>query len=445
MKQSFGLKVCLSLGLLATALQSFAELKSVDDEVLSGVTGREGLTIDIDMGIEIGEFMYKDAGSIVMGGMRLGGMDHSAEVGTKFNAQDGIVADPDDPGGAGCGTFAGNSAYGCTTGLNNVRVLVDVAGDGSTQGRLLIDGGVIDIPPIGPGPEDIVIPTSYINDNQFYFAWGNETSLGSSGSTGCGDNGKCLIQLNDGDLFIHGEASDTGLRARPFELADFGMELDYFKLKDSGYIAGDDISNKNGTAGVSQETTIMSNLRIEGYFGGFDMLLENKGNGFGEYDELGTYTETGIGDAASRIKLQTFFEITEMEYDFDIVGIRYESIRVHNKRGHDLMFDYMTQENYGDEAAQLGGFVNSISTTQGFAQSNTQIWAVKDNVIKLDSDNNVNGSNNREDYVDGIVLDSRFRGDMDIGHLSFGDTGSSIGEQYWTDMDINTVMTISAN
>ncbi|TNC80200.1 MAG: hypothetical protein C9356_14835 [Oleiphilus sp.] len=445
MHKEIGSKALFSLLLLLGTTLSQAELKAIDDDQLSGVTGREGLTIDIDMGIEIGEFMYKDAGSIVMGGMRLGGMDHTSEVGTSFNAQDGIVVDPNDPGGAGCGPFAGNSSYGCSTGLNNVRVHVDIAGDGSTNGRLLQNGGTIDIPPLGPGPEDIVIPTYYLTDNQFYYAWGNETTLGSSGSTGCGDNGKCLMQLQDGDLFIHGEASDTRLRSRPYELADFGMELDYFKLKDSGYKPGDDINNLNGTAGVSQETTIMSNLRIEGYFGGFDMLLENRGNGFGEFDEFGTFTETGIGDAASKIKIQSFFEITEMEYDFDIVGLRYESMRVHNNRGHTLMFDYLTQENYAAEAAQLGGSASSISTTQGFAQANTQIWAVKDNVIKLDSESGVNGSNNREDFVDAIVLKSRFRGDMDLGHLSFGDTRESIGEQYWTDIDNRTRMTISAH
>ena len=58
-------------------------------------------------------------------------------------------------------------------------------------------------------------------------------------------------------------------------------------------------------------------LRLEGYLGGFDMLIENKGNGFGEYDSAGNFTETGIGSAASKIKINSFFKITEMEYDYD--------------------------------------------------------------------------------------------------------------------------------
>jgi len=408
----------------------FAEMKVIDDADLSDVTGQAGLTIDIAMGIEVGEFMYKDGGSIVIQGMRLGGMDHTGEdvngeggeVGTAYNAVDGLIADPLDA----TGLLTTDNAGG-TTGLDNVRILVDVSGDGSEPFN---NGG----PSPGPGGSVTGIP-----DNYFNWAWGRHTVFGSGGSVGCGDNGTCEIVLGDGDLFIHADFIDSHAtrNGRPQTIADFGMEFDAFKLKDSSYVAGDDIVDRSGTAS-SQSTTIMSNYRMEGYFGGFDLLLENKGNGFGVYDGLGGFTETGSGDAASKIKINTFFEVTEMEYDFDIIGVRYEKMKIHNQRGNKLMFDFLTQKDYT-------GSVASIGQSQGYAQSNVQIYAVKDAILRINSVAGVNGGTNQADYIDGIAMDTRFVGDMDFGHMSFGDTGQSIGAQYYTDMDFTTNLALSAH
>jgi hypothetical protein len=41
-------------------------------------------------------------------------------------------------------------------------------------------------------------------------------------------------------------------------------------------------------------------------------------------------------------------------------------------------------------------------------------------------------------YIDGIGFKLRFRADIDIGHMSFGNTGRSIGQQFYTDMDFKT-------
>jgi Family of unknown function (DUF6160) len=429
-------KQILSIGALALlSFTSSAELKSMDDEVLSSVTGQKGLTIDIDYGVEIAEFMYKDAGALVMQGIRVGGMNHCDDttigasggsytcdednVGTSFNAVDGIAIDNLDPQNPLYGPLS--NSHG-TTGRNNIRIEVDIAGDGSDLGN----NGFIPHPLAGF--PDIPIP-----DNQFFWAWGQFTNSG--GLLGCGGNGNCNFVAGDGDLFIHGKPIDN-FGPDAYSIGDFGMEMDRFALKDSNYVAGDDINNLGGSAGVSQETTIISDFRMEGYDGAFDILLENKGNGFGEYDSVGGFTETGVGDAASKIRWNHMFEITEMEYTFDIAGIRYEKMRVHNRRGDRRMFDFLTQEDFG---------LGPATGTSVFAQSVTNIYAVKDNVISLNSAAGVNGSNNRADYVDGITLDSRFVGDMDIGHMSFGDTDQSIGEQYWTDMDIDTVLTISAH
>ncbi len=167
---------------------------------------------------------------------------------------------------------------------------------------------------------------------------------------------------------------------------------------------------------------------MEGYFGGFDMIIENNGNGFGEYDSLGNFTETGVGSAASKIKINTFFKIEEMEYDFNIVGVRYEKMKIHNARGNQLIGFDIHQNN-------ASGFV---TRSESFAQAGSHIYSVKDAVLHLET-----LSTNPSGYTDGIAMDTRFFGDIDIGHLSFGDTGTSIGSQYWTDVAATSNMVIS--
>lgn len=361
------------LGFLSQSVS--AEMKQIEDADLSAVTGQAGLTIDIEMGVEIGEFMYQDGGSIVMQGLRFGGMDHSADIGTSYNGSQTNHTDGADP--------SGNNLF------NNARIYVDVASAGE----------------------------------QFNWAWGEWT--GGLPATAAGTNflcQECLYTANDGDLVIHGTVTNPFIVSRSYQAVDFGIELDEFAIKASTYYAGDDIVDRNGSSASSQSTTIMSNLRMEGYMGGFDWIIENNGNG---------YTD-GIAD--SKIKINTFFEITDMEYDFNIVGVRYEGMKIHNHRGN---LGYFNNEQEDQPSV--------FSTSQGFAQANSHIYAVRDNVLRVGRSANAGGSNNPAHYVDGIGIKSRFRGDMDIGHMSFGDTGASIGEQYFTDMDFKTTHVISAH
>lgn len=394
------LKTSLLVASASLSSVSVAELTQIDDQALSSVTGRAGLTIDIDMGVEIEEFMYKDAGSLVMQGIRVGGMNHCDEgsigasggsytcdadhVGTNFDGSTGIAVDTRDPSGQDSPAIQDDS--GGTTGLNNARVMVDVAGDG----------------------ED------------FNWGWGDVTG-GWNNPFNVFGVGMGYI-AGDGDLIIHGTVTNPYIVPRSYSAVDFGLEMDRFALKESNYVAGDDIANYSGTSGAGYDTTIISNLRMEGYLGGFDLIIENDGNGF----------TNGIAD--SKIIINSFFEITEMEYDFDIAGIRYEKISVHNFRGFTGMFDL--EQGY-----------TMIPTSQGFAQASTHIYAVKDAVLNLMTLNSVNGPTgaNTEGYVDGILLDTKFQGDMDIEHISFGDTGESIGQIFYTDMDYDTEWVISAH
>jgi hypothetical protein len=158
--------------------------------------------------------------------------------------------------------------------------------------------------------------------------------------------------------------------SRSYQAVDFCIKLDKFAIKESSCVAGGDIVNKSGTADTAQSTTIYSNMKMEGYICGFDWIIENNGNG---------YTNV-IAD--SKIKLNTFFEIIDMEYDFNIVGVRYEGMRIHNHRGN-LGYFNNDQENG-----------SALSTSKGFAPSSSHIYAVKNSVLNLKSVANVNGSDN---------------------------------------------------
>jgi len=413
------------------ASQSFAELKMIDDDQLSDVTGKKGITLDLAFGIDIGEFMYEDGGSIVMQGLTIGGMDRTGsfingfgvreggDVGTTYDEGVNYNEAVPDPTGDLLTDNAGGSNM-----LNNVRVEIDVAGDGSTNGQLLfVFGGV----------------PFYAADNEFMWAWGDFAGTNPCGSAPLGGTAGCEFTAGDGDLVIHAKpidksATDNGTSQT---IADFGIEMDAFKIKDSSYNAGDDVRVALGAGQNDSEafidsgsvsTTIIENFKMEGYFGGFDMLIENNGNGFGTYDgrfgSQGNFTETGRGYAASKIKVNSNFKVTEMEYDFKIAGIRYEGMQIHNHRGDHQMFDYLTQEDYGG----AGG-----AESQGYAQTNTQIFAVNEAVLKPHL-----LAVSEDPYHDGVAMFNRFQGDMDIEHMSFGDERVSIGSQYWTDMNVYT-------
>ena len=55
---------CLALAFGAGAVTSaYAELKALDDDVLSGVSGQAGLTLDLEANINVAEVAYFDDGN----------------------------------------------------------------------------------------------------------------------------------------------------------------------------------------------------------------------------------------------------------------------------------------------------------------------------------------------------------------------------------------------
>jgi len=75
------LKRALLVTLLSlTSVAAQAELEQLDDEKMSEVSGQAGITIDIEIELSIGEFAYKDGGSILVQGLRIGGSNPSGRT-----------------------------------------------------------------------------------------------------------------------------------------------------------------------------------------------------------------------------------------------------------------------------------------------------------------------------------------------------------------------------
>ncbi|MFT7373520.1 MAG: hypothetical protein ACI9T9_002220 [Oleiphilaceae bacterium] len=80
-------RAALVLLLASVSIAVYAELELLDDENLSHVKGQAGITIDIELELSIGEFAYKDGGSILVQGVRIGGNTNLADRTYVHNAQ----------------------------------------------------------------------------------------------------------------------------------------------------------------------------------------------------------------------------------------------------------------------------------------------------------------------------------------------------------------------
>jgi hypothetical protein len=405
-------RLALASAVSAVACGAHAELQLLDDDSMQDVTGQAGLTIDVESRWEIGEFAYQDAGFLLIQGLRMGGKGLN-----DINSADYF--------------------------LDNLRLEVDIAGDGST-------------------PDDNVLAYGFSNMRdiaQLYVDAGNSDGAYAQIASGVDSTRSNLAvddvkTYDDGDLVIHfdftdgwqksAEGSYVGYEAAGkfatesyadaeimFEHAvDFRFEIDAIGIAKSDYTVGNaglDIDANHSTGlqeGEVGTTTLISQLSIQGYLGPEDLVIENNGNGFGA-DGSGLGGVAGTGNADSKIEWSTYFMITDLDVYIDIAGVQITDMQIHNKRG---------------DRSGLDG-----TSSFDFAHSIREIYAVKDTV--LDVGNKAGGGNNTNSdaYIDGIAINTRFKGDIDIGAISFGDTDVSIGSIYMTDVYADTRWTISAH
>lgn len=417
-------KLALSTAVTAVSMGASAELVKLEDTDLQVVSGQAGLTIDVESRWQIGEFAYKDAGFLIIQGLRMGGHNLDDPLSDKYY-------------------------------LDNLRLEVDVAGDGSTPGDNELHYGFSQF-------RDFA--RLYVDQSNPDTAFADAADNGLDVSRNLGIDAKRIYQ--DGDLVIHFDITDPwkedgGFRNfeagnstsgktfadqtwEEFEVmtehaVDFRFEIDAIGLAASDYnigSAGLDTDGNHGTGlheGVDGTTTLISDLSIQGYLGPEDLHISNNGNGFGavdsnsdgDIDQAESDAGTGYGDANSKITWGSYFKITDLDVYIDIAGVQIKDMAIHNERG------------------DLSGLDGTSSFN--FAHSIREIYAVKDNVVKVTAGLVSGNPVATATFVDGIALNTRFKGDIDIKHISFGNTDQSIGEIYLTDVESDTRWTISAH
>jgi hypothetical protein len=442
-------KIVLVSAIAAISAGANAELKALDDSAMGELTGQAGLTIDIETKVTIGQFMYKDAGSLFINDISISGNANTADT-----------------------NLANDSGM-----LDNIRMNIDIAGS-AALGENLLDRGLSDFYG-AEGLAAVALAYGAVDDGRLAaLAGGIEANAGGASLTQLEANNaqaapgvsvvqaiaaatggtfvKGRVAIEDGDLLIHEIATDPlaalidadsliaggatalgGFTTQEVidgavQAVDFRYTIGAIGIADSTYEAGEDLS-------TAQTTTLISGLSIAGFLGHKDIHIENNGNGFGSTDTDGNgrisaaeaVSGLGYGDADSKIHMDSYFNITDLDVYIDIAGVQIKDLKINNERG---------------DTTGLDG-LNSF----GFAHSMRDIYAVKDAVLNISdvalapgSAGNT-GGNTREGYVDGIAINTTSKFDMDIMHLSFGDTDTSIGEIYLTDVTNTTNWTISAH
>jgi len=351
---------------------SVAELQWLDEASLSKVTGKAGLTIDIESRISIAEVEYVDEGSMYWKDYSLTGI------------------------GGGL--------------MDNVRATIDSSNGTETLGRGFSDVAVL-------------ANAGYLDAAETDVAWAL-----TEYNDGAGGFGK---KHNDGDLVIHVTSQDFGIDfsvPATANAADQVTNMQAMKNAIDFHVQQGDFGIRSSDKSI--ETSITRNLSIEGYLGYLDIILRNNGNDF--HSTASTPTEIGkpqniqLGD--SFIELDLKFRVEDLDVDntnnLDPIlglvtsnGFTLRDMRIHNERGNDT----------------LGSF--------GYASFQSKIAAASGILNSIDNFSTANA------YVDGqAIYDININMDWDLPHVSFGDTGQTIGEIYLTDLIFSdTSLVISAH
>ena len=412
-------KIVLVSAITAISTGAFAELKYLDDSTLSQVTGKAGLTIDIETKRHIGEFAYKDGGYFLFQNFGFGGSNSAEEL--AFSGGHGLFDNRRyELDVAGNGSTPGDNRfdYGFSHMIDYAKVHTDA---GNTDSGMLLAAGVTTGIAIDEatgleidtertyGDGDLVIHFTYTD------AWQKGGGFDAYNTTG-GDDGF-------GGTATLGTLTYAGARDIITRAVDWRYYYEALGLASSDYEVG-----SKGLFDSSPKTTVLiSDLDIVGYANSWDVHLENHGNGFGA-DGSGRDGIADTGNADSKIHVEMFYNVTDLDVYYDIAGVQINDLQVHNLRG-----DLGTLNRNSDDTGYTSSF--------GMVHSKIDIFAVKDTVFNLAPAN----ATNAIQWDDGIGIDVQFKGDVDIGALSFGDTGTSIGELYYTDIQATSSYVLSAH
>ena len=297
--------------------------------------------------------------------------------------------------------------------VDNIRIKID-----STDGTETLAAGFSDLA--------FLASLGYLDATETDVAWATTEYNDGNGSFG--------KQYNDGDLVIHVTSKDYGIDFNlpvPANAADQATNLLATKNAVDFHMQQGDFGLRSSDKLV--ETSLTRNLSIEAYLGYLDIILRNNGNGF---------TDTGMGAtpgkpnnirlADSYIELDLKFRVEDLDVDStNNAGNRVipravtnpyltlRDMRIHNERGEDTLGSF----GFASVEAKIGAAMDVLNTVDKLATT---------------------GANT---HVDGqAIYDVNVKWDWDLPHISFGDTGDSIGAVYFTDFHISdTSIVISAH
>lgn len=494
-------KIALASAIAAISAGAQAELKALDDSTMGEMTGQAGINIDVKTKWQLGEFMYSDAnanergGSVIVQNVTLGGSTatHEAAFGNG-GYLDNYRLLLDVAGGGGTnGANSLNFGMSTTTGLSTIVVLANGGAASPTNDPETVAasaffaataqgaarGAPIDMDRIGLNGEYMYIDRSRTYGNGDLVIKSTFTDPWQKGG-GFDDyaagTGAAFFGSTDDSTSV-AELTYSNANTIMSKSVDFNFSFEVLGLASSAYNAGDAASNvvasqassgqqyatangislgnvihkTNHATGYDPDTTtttLISDLSINGYFGPSEFILRNRGNGFGNNNATYNY-----GDAISGIETSRYIAITDLDVYIDIAGVAIKDLKIHNNRG-DL-------SGLNQVINPTNGLMENTSSF-GFAHGSRDINAVKDNVLDLGrgvaaaggaagfatflaGNPDMTTAARAVMYTDGIKMRNKFKGDIDIPHLSFGNDGRTIGAIYLTDYQSDTTLVISAH
>ncbi|MDI9244825.1 DUF6160 family protein [Marinobacter sp. CHS3-4] len=194
-----------------------------------------------------------------------------------------------------------------------------------------------------------------------------------------GDHGEQAVPITDGDLVIGLGAADQS------ELVDFGLQIDRVTLGSSSLLPG------QGGAGNPSNQIIMDNVLLTGNLGPTDIVVDADSNNL----NINSYFSL---DGS----LQTDLYIPLL-LDWQEVGM---NLRMHNERGEDVL-------KYTNTAGEVVSFAHVQADVGASSAPN---GGLRVNLTDLS-------------------------GDLDTTNITFAG-GASIGDVYWTDVQVSADLNI---
>ncbi len=378
---------------------SNAEIQMLADDQLSNHSGQAGLTIDISAMSQFSEFDYVDAGHLHFPAINVGG--HGNTGGAFYTDKlDNLRVNV---------SLAANSASNADYeyGFSQMRdfaqsFLAHGNSDANTEFATLAAGkdplrGHLDVDERKRYKEgDLVVHLNYLDPFEK-------------------DGGFDSYRQGDG---ISGDSFDEATLEEAEALASKAIDFSYsinevdmaFNSNMLGFSSSTETSpmsrSATGGGGATNTTRMMSDFHVQGYLGPHDLHLQ----------EFHRVTELGEEVDSTGISWNSYFRVTDLDVYLDIAGIQIKDVKIHNDRGD--LSGINLETNDGSEG----------NSSFGFAHAQREIYSLDDSDFVSPFDDK-----KKKKKKGGIAFNTRFKGDIDIGHLSFGDTDVSIGEFYITD------------